>query len=127
MKGTFSTMERISTVDIAQHIGQRVRLVGWLHSLRRMGGINFLVLRDGWGLVQAVAESEAELGPLQDGTLGLESIIALEGDVVSEPQAPGGVELHQLAIEVITPVSQVLPVALNKRKISASVGTLLDH
>ncbi len=120
-------MERISTVDIRQHIGQRVRLAGWLHSLRRMGGINFLVLRDGWRLVQAVAETEAELGPLQDGILGLESIIALEGDVVSEPQAPGGLELHHLAIEVLTPVTEVLPVSLNKRKISASIGTLLDH
>ncbi|HEX6551882.1 MAG TPA: aspartate--tRNA(Asn) ligase [Ktedonobacteraceae bacterium] len=120
-------MERIRTVEVGEHVGERVRVAGWLHSLRRLGGVNFLVVRDGWGIVQVVTESEAELGPLQDGVLGVESIVAVEGVVVSEAQAPGGVELHQPRIEVITPVTEVPPVPLNKRKITASIGTLLDH
>ena len=120
-------MERIRTVEVGEHVGERVRVAGWLHSLRRLGGVNFLVIRDGWGIVQVVTESEAELGPLQDGVLGVESIVAVEGVVVSEAQAPGGVELHQPRIEAITPVTEVPPVPLNKRKITASIGTLLDH
>ena len=120
-------MERIRTVEVGEHVGERVRVAGWLHSLRRLGGVNFLVVRDGWGIVQVVTESEAELGPLQGGVLGVESIVAVEGVVVSEAQAPGGVELHQPRIEVITPVPEVPPVPLNKRKITASIGTLLDH
>src|SRR5437588_4427425 len=120
-------MERIRTVEVGEHVGERVRVAGWLHSLRRLGGVNFLVIRDGWGIVQVVTESEAELGPLQDGVLGVESIVAVEGVVVSEAQAPGGVELHQPRIEVITPVTEVPPVPLNKRKITANIGTLLDH
>ena len=120
-------MERIRTVEVGTHIGERVRVAGWLHSLRRLGGISFLVIRDGWGIIQAVAETEVELGPLQDGGIGLESIVAVEGVVVGETQAPGGVELHQLHIEVIAPVTEVPPVPLNKRKIAASIGTLLDH
>ena len=120
-------MERIRTVEVGEHVGERVRVAGWLHSLRRLGGVNFLVVRDGWGIVQVVTESEAELGPLQDGVLGVESIVAVEGVVVSEAQAPGGVELHQPRIDVITPVTEVPPVPLNKRKITANIGTLLDH
>jgi len=120
-------MERIHTIEVVEHIGERVRIAGWLHSLRRLGGVNFLVIRDGWGIVQVVTGSAAELGPLQDGILGVESIVAVEGVVVSESQAPGGVELHQPRIEVITPVTEVPPVPLNKRKITASIGTLLDH
>src|SRR5437763_2528966 len=120
-------MERIRTVEVGEHIGERVRVAGWLHSLRRLGGVNFLVVRDGWGIVQVVTESEAERGPLQDGVLGVESMVAVEGVVVSEAQAPGGVELHQPRIEVITPVTEVPPVPLNKRKITANIGTLLDH
>ena len=120
-------MERVRTVEVGEHVGERVRVAGWLHSLRRLGGVNFLVVRDGWGIVQVVTESEAELGPLQDGVLGVESIVAVEGVVVSEAQAPGGVELHQPRIEVITPVTEVPPVPLNKRKITANIGTLLDH
>jgi nondiscriminating aspartyl-tRNA synthetase len=127
MKGTCFVMERIRTVEVGTHIGERVRVAGWLHSLRRLGGISFLVIRDGWGIIQAVAETEVELGPLQDGSIGLESIVVVEGVVVGETQAPGGVELHHLHIEVITPVTEVPPVPLNKRKIAASIGTLLDH
>src|SRR2546421_7367726 len=120
-------MERIRTVEVGEHVGERVRVAGWLHSLRRLGGVTFRVVRDGWGMVQVMTESEAELGPLQDGVLGVESIVAVEGVVVSEAQAPGGVELHQPRIEVITPVTEVPPVLLNKRKITANIGTLLDH
>ena len=120
-------MERTQTIAVSTHVGERVRVTGWLHSLRRMGGISFLLIRDGWGIIQAVAETEAELGSLQEGTIGLESIIAVEGLVVHEPQAPGGVELHNLQIEVITPVSEVPPISLNKRKITANISTLLDH
>jgi nondiscriminating aspartyl-tRNA synthetase len=120
-------MERIHTIEVDEHIGERVRIAGWLHSLRRLGGVSFLLIRDGWGIVQVVAETGAELGPLQDGILGVESIVAVEGIAVSEAQAPGGVELHQPRIEVITPVTGVPPVPLNKRKITASIGTLLDH
>ena len=36
---------------------RRVRVRGWLHALRRLGGMSFLVVRDGWGIVQAVVET----------------------------------------------------------------------
>ena len=120
-------MERIRTVEVNAHVGERVSIAGWLQSLRRLGGVSFLVIRDGWGIVQVVAETEAELGPLQDGASGVESIVTVEGVVVSETQAPGGIELHQPRIEVMVPVMEVPPVSLNKRKITANLGTLLDH
>ncbi len=120
-------MERIRTTEVTAHVGERVRVAGWLHSLRLLGSINFLVIRDGWGQVQAVAETETEMAPLIESNAGVESIIAIEGLVVSEPQAPGGCELHDLRIEVMTPVSEVPPVLLNKRKLTAGLSTLLDH
>jgi nondiscriminating aspartyl-tRNA synthetase len=92
-----------------------------------MGGINFLVIRDGWGTVQAVAESESELAPLRSSEAGLESVLAVEGLVVGMPQAPGGIELHDLQVEVIAPVAETPPVSLNKRKITANLSTLLDN
>ena len=99
---------RVRTTEIQDHVGQRVHLKGWLNNLRRLGGINFVLLRDGWGTVQAVTESEADLAPLlaheSGGELQPESIIALSGVVVESPQAPGGYELHEPQIEVIAAV-----------------------
>ena len=122
-------MQRIPTTEVGLHVGERIRVMGWLHSLRQLGGINFLIIRDGWGIIQAVAETDAELTPLHEteAEISVESIVAVEGLVVSEAQAPGGIELHELHIEVITPVSEVPPLALNKRKISANITTVLDH
>jgi nondiscriminating aspartyl-tRNA synthetase len=91
-----------------------------------MGGITFLVVRDGWGLIQAVAEDEAELAPLAGREAGLESVIVVEGDVAAMLQAPGGVELHNLRIEVISSVHDAPVVPLNKPKLPASIPTLLD-
>lgn len=120
-------LQRVRTTEVATHAGSRVRVAGWLHSLRRMGGINFLVIRDGWGLVQAVAEAEEEIVAILTEQVGVESIIAVEGTVVSVAQAPGGAELHALKVEVLNAVTDIPPISLNKRKLNAQPATLLDH
>ena len=40
--------------------GSRVKIAGWAHAIRDLGGIVFLLLRDGDGIVQVVA-SKAEV------------------------------------------------------------------
>ncbi len=119
--------ERVRTIEVASCVGERIQVAGWLHSLRRLGGVTFLVIRDGWGQLQAVAETEDELEPLSSAGASVESIIRVEGRVIREAQAPHGVELHDIRIEVISPVSDVPPIALNKQKITANMTTLLDH
>lgn len=118
-------MQTIRTVEASAHIGQRVRLTGWLHNMRQMGGINFVVLRDGWGVIQAVTENAADLATVAGA--GLESVIELSGVVVETPQAPGGVELHQPQVSLMTPVTETPPVPLHKRRLKAGLPTLLDH
>lgn len=118
---------RIPTTEVGRHIGETITVSGWLHSWREMGGLSFLVLRDAWGTIQAVAETEAETQPLRAQTAGMESVISITGRVVAMPQAPGGVELHELSVEVISPVSEPPIVPINKPQIKAQLGTMLDH
>src|SRR5258708_17512396 len=95
------SLKRIRTIEVPSHIGERVRIAGWLHSLRQMGGINFLVIRDGWGTVQAVAESERELASLRSSEAGLENGLALDGLDARMPHATRGVELHDPQVGAI--------------------------
>jgi len=118
-------VERVRSTEIAAHVGQRVVVQGWLHAVRRLGGVTFVVVRDGWGVVQAVAAGQ--LAPIVDGTLQPESVIRLAGVVTAAPQAPGGVELHQPELEILTPVTEALPVLIGKKEIKASLTTQLDH
>lgn len=118
------SLPRTLTSEVGQHIGQQVRLMGWLHRLRKMGGVNFLILRDRGGLVQAVLGAD-ELIPL-NGLL-TETVLTLTGTVVESAQAPGGYELHQVSVEVISPVKDDQLFALYKDKIRATLPTFLDH
>lgn len=118
-------MKQIRTIEASAYVGEQVRLVGWVHHLRQLGALNFLILRDGWGLIQAVTEQAADLAPLAG--LGAGTVIVLQGRVVNTPQAPNGVELYEPQVEVITPIAESPPLALNKNKIQATLPTLLDH
>jgi nondiscriminating aspartyl-tRNA synthetase len=118
-------MQRIRTTQLTEHIGERVRLDGWLHQLRALGKINFVLVRDGYGIAQAMTQDANSLVALY-GLLN-ESVIEVEGTVVSEPQAPGGTELHDIAIKVITPVTETIPFSINKPFVEASLDSFLDH
>jgi nondiscriminating aspartyl-tRNA synthetase len=118
-------MNRIYTTEVSANVGKPVRLAGWLHTLRRMGGINFLVLRDVRGTVQIVVDTPDALSALE-GLLP-ETVLSIEGTVVAEPQAPGGIEIHGPTIEVLAPVRDALPFPLNKPEIKASLPVFLDH
>lgn len=117
---------RVRAPEMGHHVGERVQALGWLRSMRRLGAITFLVIRDGWGEIQAVATTPEQLGPLTVAAAGVESVISVTGTVASAPQAPGGVELGDVAIEVITPVRAAPPVTLSKREVKASLTAQLD-
>jgi nondiscriminating aspartyl-tRNA synthetase len=118
-------MTAIRTVEAREHVGEMVSVRGWLHAVRRMGGVTFVVVRDGWGTIQAVTEDEADLAPLAG--LALESVVGLRGRVTANDQAPGKIELQQLTLTVITPVTEAPPLPLHKRQLNAALPTLLDH
>ena len=46
----------ITTIDeIGRHVAADVEVRGWVYNLRSSGAIHFLLLRDGTGILQAVA------------------------------------------------------------------------
>jgi nondiscriminating aspartyl-tRNA synthetase len=113
-------MERIRSTHLAARAGERVKVMGWLHSVRRLGAVNFAVVRDGWGLVQAVLTEErmAALAGAQP-----ESVVELEGTVMTEPQ----LELHGVTARVISAVTEPAPVQLGKKQLNVPLAGLLEH
>src|SRR3982751_1748904 len=93
-------MQRIWTTELAGHVGERVYLAGWLHRLRRLGNVSFLVLRDAKGLAQVVIEDPALAGRL--AKIKKEWVLRVGGWAVPEPQAPGGVEVREPVVELVS-------------------------
>jgi nondiscriminating aspartyl-tRNA synthetase len=120
-----ATVDRTWSTELGQHVGERVRLAGWLHRFRQLSQISFLVLRDAKGLAQVVVEDPELVEQL--ARLHNESVLSVEGVVVLQPQAPNGVELHRPAVEVISAASDPLPFDLFRPTISAQLPTILDH
>ena len=118
------TRERTISSRLPEKTGQRVRVEGWLHALRKFGGVNFLILRDRGGLAQIILEP-AELEKLEG--LQVETVLAAEGTVAEEPRASRGVEIREARVEVISPVTNVPPFEINKKVLKPSLDVFLNH
>ncbi|MEO0068942.1 MAG: aspartate--tRNA(Asn) ligase [candidate division WOR-3 bacterium] len=119
-------MERTLARDLPQHIGERVRLLGWVHHIRKLGKICFVLLRDRSGITQAVT-GEPERFNLDQ--VQRESIVEVIGRVKPEPQARQGCELELEQIKVLIAPVAPLPFEVNrsKRKLNLKLDMILDH
>jgi len=81
---------------LKNHIGSSVELRGWVVQKRSSGKIGFLQIRDGSGVVQAVASraeiSEAAWADVERATQ--ESTVHLTGLVKEDKRSPSGVEIQ---------------------------------
>ncbi len=92
----------------ADHAGTTVRLSGWLHNRRDLGGVLFLDLRDHYGLVQLVVPPDAPCHEVLTH-LTKESVIRVDGAVTRRDAATvnkaiptGEIEVRVTAAEVLT-------------------------
>lgn len=92
--------------DIAQYVDQKVTIRGWLYARTGKGRLQFLRVRDGTGIVQAVAFKK-EMDPevfARVGELTQESSIEITGTVRADERAPGypgGYEIGLKDVQVV--------------------------
>jgi asparaginyl-tRNA synthetase len=114
----------ISIAAAREHIGERVELRGWLTHRRSSGNVQFLVLRDGSGLMQCVAGrrdlSEADWEACQ--TLGQESSLIVTGTLRADARAPGGVEMGLQSASVVA-AAEGFPISPKEH----GTDFLMDH
>ena len=109
---------------LSEHVGQVVRVQGWLTHRRSSGKLLFLVVRDGSGSVQCVTPKAVVGDALfaELDSLPQESSLQVDGEVKAEPRSPGGHELHVQAVHVVQK-AQPFPIT-NKEH---STGFLMEH
>lgn len=89
--------------EMAGYLGQEVTLQGWLYNKTHKGKLQFLMVRDGTGIVQAVMFRDTVGEELFEACLQLnqESSIRVTGMVSEDKRAKGGVELQVSQLEVV--------------------------
>ena len=118
---------RITIADAHRHEGETVAIPGWLYNLRKSGKIVFPLLRDGSGLMQAVAVKSALPEPIFEEIKNLtqESSIVLTGRIRKDERAPGGYEMDVEGIETVQRVSEQDPYPITPKE--HGVDFLMDH
>ena len=111
-------MNRITIAEASRYVGEQVEIPGWLYNLRKGGKIAFPILRDGTGLMQAVAVKSNLPEPVFETIKDLtqESSIVLRGRIRAESRAPGGYEMDLEEIDVLQRVPESDPYPITPKE-----------
>jgi nondiscriminating aspartyl-tRNA synthetase len=110
---------RVLCSQVAGHVGASVTVAGWVHRIRELGGVSFVILRDRTGSVQLVYDQRIEFVT--------ESVVMVSGTVAANEKAPGGVEIAAEETQVLSVADGNLPVQVNGDLSGVGLETVLDH
>lgn len=103
----------VSSILSGGHQGERMAIRGWLLNKRSSGGIHFLLVRDGTGIVQCTIKKGRVLDEKFEEAKKLtqESSLELVGVVKEDPRAPGGYEVQVEDINIVHLAEESFPIA----------------
>ncbi len=110
---------RVLAADTGSHDGSTVELKGWIHRIRDLGGVCFVMLRDRSGMVQLVFETAPDIT--------LESVVSVTGSVRKNEKAQGGFEVQVSSIEVLSRAAADLPIQVNGDPDKLGIEAILDN
>lgn len=116
--------QRILSVELASHVGERVRVRGWLHTIRSFGKIHFLVLRDRKGLSQIIIEDSNQFQAIRHLEVG--SVLTVVGEVVHNAQA-NKYEILKPEIHIDVAITETPAIEYTKPDIPYELDYILDH
>jgi asparaginyl-tRNA synthetase len=119
--------ETIRISSAHEHVGEQVKIQGWLYNLRKSGKIVFPVVRDGSGMIQCVAVKSALPEEVFEALKGLtqESSVIITGTIRAEARAQGGYELDVTDAQIVQRVSEEHPYPITPK--DHGVDFLMDH
>ncbi len=103
--------ELLSLDQLKARVGKEVDLAGWVHDVRVLGGISFVLLRNSKGIVQVAAPKKDVKPELLETIAGLhqEDVITCVGMVKESKAARLGFEIIPKSIDVLSKAASPLP------------------
>ena len=99
-----------------KNVGENVKLAGWVQTIRNLGAMKFIDLRDEKGITQIVCSSDMDLNGIVT-----ETVISVEGKVVERsnknPKIPtGDIEIEAISVKILGKCNNILPFEVNSDK-----------
>ncbi len=90
----------------------KVKIRGWVQTIRRLGSVSFLIIRDRTGAIQVTVETGDKKVFKQIKELKRESVVIVEGELIKNPTAPAGKEIVKPVIRVLSEPVDSLPLPI---------------
>src|SRR5258708_2504060 len=117
-------MQRTLINETPKNVGEKVKIEGWVNSVRDHGKITFIDLRDRTGIIQCVGSGLPKVT--------MESVIEIIGKIAKRPEKlinknieTGEVELQIEELKILS-LAQELPIDMGKEELEVELPTLLD-
>lgn len=106
-----------------KNVNEVVMLAGWVQRIRNLGSMQFVDLRDNYGITQVVISTDELKKQMEDITE--ETVVSISGKVVERSNknpkmATGEIEIEASKIEVLGKCKSVLPFEINSEKVDIS-------
>jgi len=119
-------MKRVYISEIKP--GENVLLKGWVHEIRDLAKLKFILLRDVSGIVQCVVKDEKVLKKILE--LTFESVVEIHGKV-KKSNIKAEIARNDVEVEVseliILNKAENLPMHVNEKSVSSELPTRLDN
>lgn len=116
-------MKRTLIRSLEENLNENVIIKGWVHRVRRLKGITFIILRDRSGMVQCVVDNK---DPIIHG-LKCESVLEVSGTVKEGKNSLNNFELAVESLKVLSKVEEDLPIEINSEELNISLDTMLNN
>ena len=121
MKGNMYRTYKCSELR-EKHVGEEIKLAGWVDTIRDLGGVLFIDLRDQYGVTQVVVSGDeakvdfASKIPVES-TISAKGVVRLRDEETINPSLETGtVELFAEEIEILGKRTKVLPFEIESNR-----------
>jgi len=100
------------------YVGKEIKLAGWINSIRNLGSLLFITLRDETGIVQLISEDVEKYNNLtKESTVTVTGTVRMRTpDMINPNMKTGEIEVVLKELEVLGECVNVLPFEINQSK-----------
>ena len=97
-------------------VGKTVKLAGWVQTIRNLGAMKFIDLRDEYGITQVVVSAEMDLKDIvTESAIGVTGVV-IERASKNNKIPTGDIEIESKEIEMLGKCKNVLPFEINSER-----------
>lgn len=102
----------------SSYVSKEIRLAGWVNSIRNLGSLLFITLRDETGIVQLISQDvDKYININRESTITVTGIVQKRTDDMINPNMKTGeIEVNITSLEVLGECQNVLPFEISRSK-----------